>query len=245
MPEYKVLPAGDTALVVEFGESIDRRLSTRVLALAQRLNAARLNGIIETVPTFRSLMVHYDPLAVSAAALTERIGDLVRELETAGVAARQWRLPACYDPQVAPDLDEIASRAGLSPAQLVERHSTVTYHVYMLGFLPGCAYLGDLPGELSLPRRQTPRMRVPAGSVGIATTLSIIYPFETPSGWHIIGRSPAPLWKRRPCPGALLAPGDQVTFAPISLAEYEILQAKAAKDAFTIAPNGDAMGVAA
>ncbi len=106
MPEYRVLPAGDTALVVEFGERIDRRLSTWVLALAQRLNAARLNGIIETVPTFRSLMVHYDPLALSSAALTARIVELMRGLETAGVAGRHWRLPACYDPQVAPDLDE-------------------------------------------------------------------------------------------------------------------------------------------
>jgi inhibitor of KinA len=245
MPEYRVLPAGDTALVVEFGERIDRRLSTWVLALAQRLNAARLNGIIETVPTFRSLMVHYDPLELSSAALTARIVELMRGLETAGVAGRHWRLPACYDPQVAPDLDETAARTGLSPAQLIERHSAVTYHVYMLGFLPGCAYLGDIPAELALPRRQTPRMRVPAGSVGIATTISIIYPFETPSGWHIIGRSPAPLWQGRPTPGALLAPGDKVTFAPVSLAEYEDLHARAAKGALSIAPSEDAMGVAA
>jgi KipI family sensor histidine kinase inhibitor len=245
MPEYKVLPAGDTALLVEFGDRIDRRLSTRVLALAQRLNAARLNGIVETVPTFRSLMVHYDPLALSAAALTDTIVDLMRGLETAGIVGRHWRLPACYDPHVAPDLAETAAHTGLSPAQLIERHSAITYHVYMLGFLPGCAYLGDLPDELALPRRQTPRTRVPAGSLGIATTITIIYPFETPSGWHIIGRSPAPLWQRRPTPGALLAPGDQVTFRPVSLTEYEDLQAKAANGALRLEPSKDALGVAA
>ncbi len=245
MPEYRVLPAGDTALVVEFGDRIDRRLSTWVLALAQRLNAARLNGIVETVPTFRSLMVHYEPLALSAAALTARIVELMRGLETAAVAGRHWRLPVCYDPQVALDLEETACRVGLSPAQLIERHSAVTYHVYMLGFLPGCAYMGDLPAELALPRRQTPRTRVPAGSLGIATTISIIYPFETPCGFHIIGRSPAPLWQKRPTPGALLAPGDTVTFAPVSLAEYEDLRARAAQGALTIAPSEDAMGVAA
>jgi KipI family sensor histidine kinase inhibitor len=245
MPEYKVLPAGDTALVVEFGERIDRQLSTWVLALAERLNAARLNGIIETVPTFRSLMVHYDPLALSAADLTDRIVELMRGLETAQVASRHRRLPACYDPQVAPDLEETASRLGMTPSQLVERHSGITFHVYMLGFLPGCAYLGDIPPGLSLPRRQTPRMRVPAGSVGIATTISIIYPFETPSGWHIIGRSPAPLWHRQPSPGALLAPGDQVTFTPISLREYEDLRAKAANGALTMVPSTEMLGVAA
>ena len=176
MPEYRVLPAGDTALVVEFGERIDRRLSTWVLALAQRLDTARLNGIIETVPTFRSLMVHYDPLALSSAALTARIVELMRGLETAGVAGRHWRLPACYDPQVAPDLDETAARTGLSPAQLIERHSAVTYHVYMLGFLPGLAYMGDVPPELVLPRLVTPRHKIPAGSLGIAMAMSLIMP---------------------------------------------------------------------
>jgi KipI family sensor histidine kinase inhibitor len=245
MPEYRVLPAGDTALVVEFGDRIDRRLSTWVLALAQRLNAARLNGIVETVPTFRSLMVHYEPLALSAAALTARIVELMRGLETAAVAGRHWRLPVCYDSQLALDLEETASRVGLSPAQLIERHSAITYHVYMLGFLPGCAYMGDLPAELALPRRQTPRTRVPAGSLGIATTISIIYPFETPCGFHIIGRSPAPLWQKRPAPGALLAPGDTVTFAPVSLAEYEDLHARAAQGLLSITPSEDAMGVAA
>jgi len=157
--EYRILPAGDTALVVEFGGGIDRAVSTRVLALAQRLDEARLDGIVETVPTFRSLMVCFDPLMISAAALAERIGDLMPPVEAAAAPGRVWRLPACYDARLAPDLDHIADRAGLSPRAVVERHSATAFHVYMLGFLPGQAYLGDVPAELAFARRPTPRPR--------------------------------------------------------------------------------------
>ena len=147
MPDYRVLNAGDTAIVVEFGESIDRRLSTWVLALARRLDEARLDGIVETVPTFRSLLVHYDPLILSTASLAARIAELMQGLQVTEQGGRLWRLPACYDPCVGLDLDDVAARTGLSPAQVIERHSAVTYHVYMLGFLPGQAYMGDVPPE--------------------------------------------------------------------------------------------------
>jgi KipI family sensor histidine kinase inhibitor len=240
MPDYRLLPAGDTALVVEFGDRIDRRLSARVLALARRLNELALDGVIETVPTFRSLLVHYDPLVLPAATLTGRIGALLQDLRTNEDVGRIWRLPACYDARLAPDLDDVAARTGLSPAQVIERHSAATYHVYMLGFLPGQAYMGDVPGELALPRRESPRLKIPAGSLAIATTMTCIFPMETPCGWHLIGRSPIALWDKGPVPGALLAPGDQVTFAPVSLREYEDLAAKVADGRFRIAPCGEA-----
>ena len=242
--EYRILPAGDTALVVEFGDGIDRAVSTRVLALAQRLDEARLDGIVETVPTFRSLMVCFDPLMISAAALAERIGDLMPPVEAAAAPGRVWRLPACYDARLAPDLDHIADRAGLSPRAVVERHSATAFHVYMLGFLPGQAYMGDVPAELALPRLPTPRPRIPAGSLAITATMTCIFPLETPCGWHIIGRSPVPLWQSAPQPRALLRPGDQVTFAPVSLREYERLAAQAASGALEIVP-AHAMGTAA
>ncbi len=243
MPDYKVLPAGDTALVVEFGETVDRRLSTLVLALAQRLSEVRLEGIIETVPTFRSLMIHYDPLVLRAAALVARIDELMQSLQLSEERGRSWSLPACYDTDVAPDLDDVAARTGLSPAQVVERHSTVTYHVYMLGFLPGQAYMGDLPAELALARREKPRLKIPAGSLAIAATMTCIFPLETPCGWHLIGRSPVSLWQQRG--GALLTPGDKVVFNPISLREYESLLAKAAEGALDITPVDASIGAAA
>jgi inhibitor of KinA len=244
-PDYKLLDAGDTALVVEFGNSIDRRISATVLALARRVSQIDLGGVIECVPTFRSLMVHYDPLVVTSASLGMRIGELIRGLHIREDDGRVWRLPACYDPCIAPDLEHVADRTGLSAAQVVECHSATSYHVYMLGFLPGMAYLGDVPRELVLPRLATPRVKVPAGSLGIATTMTCVYPMDTPAGWHLIGRCPVPFLERRPQPTVLLAAGDKVTFAPVSLGEYEQLSAQAAAGTLKIMPVDEPMEVAA
>lgn len=231
---YRLLPAGDTALVIEFGDRIDRELSALVLALAKRLDEAKFDGVIECVPTFRSLMVHYEPLMLPYAALAARIGTLLQGLRASETAGRLWRLPVCYDASVAPDLADVAARANLTPAQVIERHSAVVYHVYMLGFLPGQPYLGDVPVELALPRRDVPRTKIPAGSVAIATTLTCIFPQETPCGWHLIGRCPVPLWDRGALP--LLRPGDQVSLAPVSLREFEDLLARSGEGRLTIAP---------
>lgn len=243
MSDYRVIPAGDTALVIEFGDRIDRGLNDQVLALAARLEAARLDGVIEVVPTFRSLMVHYDPLSLSFPALVARIGKLMQGLRKTETAPRRWRLPACYDASLAPDLDDVAARANLKPAQVIERHSATAYHVYMLGFLPGQAYMGDVTPALALPRRESPRTRIPAGSLAIAMTMTCIFPMETPCGWHLIGRSPVPLWTAGGA--ALLRPGDAVTFAPVSLREYEELAAKAADGRLTIAPSDETRDAAA
>src|SRR5205823_6304571 len=158
MGDFRLLPAGDTALVVEFGERIDRQLSARVLALARRLDALALAGVVETVPTFRSLMVHYEPLTIPAAVLTARIRALLADLTVTEAPGRSWRLPVCYDTPFALDLDVVAERTQLQRQDVIDLHSGSIYHVYMLGFLPGQAYMGDLPPELELPRRPTPRL---------------------------------------------------------------------------------------
>jgi len=243
MSEYRLLPAGDTALVVEFGDRIDRQLSLQVLALAQRLNETTLDGIVECVPTFRSLMVHYDPLVLPASVLKARIATLMRGLRTPEAPGRLWRLPACYDESLAADLDDVAARTGRTPAQIIERHSAPAYHVYMLGFLPGQAYMGDVAEELMLPRRATPRMKIPAGSLAMAMAMTCIFPQETPCGWHLIGRSPVRLWDA--AGGALLRPGDKVTFAPVSLREYERLVAQVAAGEFTLVPGDETVEAAA
>jgi inhibitor of KinA len=245
MANYKILLAGDTALIVEFGEQVDRRLNSRVLALAKALDERRLAGLIETVPTFRSLMVHYDPLVLSFEILTGCIDEAMRGLRTEEGAGHVWHLPACYDASLAPDLDHVMARTGLTAQQVVEHHSAVTYHVYMLGFLPGQAYLGDVPAALALPRHETPRLKIPAGSLAIAGTMTCIFPLETPCGWHLIGRSPVPLWQSQPGPSALLAPGDKVSFTPISLREYERMMSDVAAGTFQVQPDDDRMGVAA
>jgi inhibitor of KinA len=244
MLEYRVLSAGDTALVVEFGDRIDRELSTAVLSLAQGLDAERIAGIVETVPTFRSLMVHYEPLALPAAALIARIDEQMQKLRAREIVGRVWHLPVCYDPQFAIDLADIARQTSLSMRQVVERHSGTTYHVYMLGFLPGQAYMGEVATELALKRLETPRTRIPAGSLAIAATMSCVFPLETPCGWHVIGRCPIPLWDHERA-SALLAPADKVVFRPVSVREYETLVTKAAQGALRVEPVSVFHGAAA
>jgi KipI family sensor histidine kinase inhibitor len=189
--------------------------------------------------------VHYDPLILPTASLAAHIADLMRGLQVSEQGGRLWRLPACYDPGLGLDLDDVAARTGLSPGQVIERHSAVTYHVYMLGFLPGQAYMGDVPAELALARRESPRLKIPAGSLAIASAMTCIFPMETPCGWHLIGRSPVALWEGGPRPRALLAPGDKVSFAPLSLREYERLLAKAADGTLKIFPLDEAIEAAA
>jgi KipI family sensor histidine kinase inhibitor len=233
----RLLPCGDRALTVEFGASIDRRLSALVLGLANRLTAVSIAGVVELVPTFRSLTIHYDPLLLPRAQLETALAPLLSNLEAAQGTGSLWRIPTCYDPSLAPDLTEVAQRTGLTPDQVAERHSATTYHVYMVGFLPGYPYMGDLPPELALPRRENPRTKVPPGSVAIATTLTAVYTLESPGGWHLIGRTPAPLWDLRRDPPAVLAPGDKVVFEPVSLARYEALAAQAAAGALRLEPD--------
>jgi inhibitor of KinA len=230
----RLLPCGDSALTVEFGEGIDRRVSALVLGLANRLAAASIAGLVELVPTFRSLTIHYDPLLLPRAELKAALAPLLVRLEAAEGTGSLWRIPACYDPSLAPDLIEVAERTGLTPDQVAERHSAAAYHVYMVGFLPGYPYMGDLPPELALPRRENPRTKVPPGSVAIATTLTAVYTLESPGGWHLIGRTPTPLWDLRRDPPAVLAPGDKVVFEPVSLAQYAVLAAQAAAGAFQL-----------
>lgn len=244
MLDYRIVPAGDTALVIEFGDRIDRELNAAVLALAQSLQSERIVGVIESVPTFRSLMVYYEPLVLSAAALIAQIDERVRGLKAREIVGRLWHLPVCYDPRFAIDLEDVAGRVGLSNQQVVERHSGPVYHVYMLGFLPGQAYMGEVPAELALDRRETPRTRIPAGSVAIAGTMSCIFPLETPCGWHIIGRCPIPLWDHARA-AALLAPADKVAFVPVSAREYETLVTRALEGVLRLEPASEFVGAVA
>jgi len=224
----RVLNSGDTALVVEFGDRIDRAISDRVLALRGRVDAARIPGVVETVPTFRSLMVHYDPLTVRAAELTGTLKTLLEGAKALDRVRRLWRVPVCYEAELAPDLADVAARTRLGPDEVVRLHSSVRYHVYMVGFLPGYPYMGDLPAPLRLPRRADPRVRVPPGSVAIATAMTAIYPVECPGGWHLIGTTPIGIFDTATEPPALFAPGDAVEFEPIDRATFDRLQVRTA-----------------
>jgi KipI family sensor histidine kinase inhibitor len=218
--KVRFLSAGDRALVVEFGDRVDRRLSERVLQLDRAIGSNPPKGVVETVPSFRSLLLYYDPLVTARAKLEEAIAGLLDRGEFIPSGARLWRIPVCYEAEFAPDLQEVARLTGLTAGEVVALHSGTRFHIYMLGFLPGFPYMGDLPEKLALPRRADPRLRVPAGSISIATSLTAIYPFESPGGWHLIGTTPIRLFdSERPKP-ALLGPGDAVEFEPIDAASF-------------------------
>jgi len=234
MTGVRFLPAGDKALLVEFGETIERALSERVLRLAERIKELRLNGVIETLPTFRSLLVRYDPLQTSGATLENEISAHLEDAGSAPDEVRLWHIPGCYDRRCAPDLDEVAERTGLTSDEVVVRHSGTRFLVYVVGFAAGYPYMGDLPSELVLPRRADPRVRVPAGSIAMATTLTGIYPLESPGGWHLIGAAPIrlfdPNWERP----ALLRPGDFAKFEPVDFAEYERIRAAVERNDYDV-----------
>lgn len=234
----RFLAAGDTALVVELGDHVDRKTSAQVLALSDKVEAAGIPGVVETVPTFRSLMVHYDPSLTSQAEVKAAIGPILAEIGDAETkTGRLWVLPTCYDPEFGIDLAETAERTGLKVPDVIELFSGMTFHLYMLGFLPGHPYMGDVPKVLDLPRRPSPRVRVVPGSIATAIGLAVIYPLETPGGWHILGRTPVRVYDRRRDPAVFFAPNDQLRFPPISREEHDALEAKAAAGVLPIAPT--------
>ncbi len=196
-----------------------------MLRLQARVHSAGLTGVLETVPTFRSLMIHYDPTVTRAADLSQQVMALAHTANTVAQHRRGWRVPVCYESEYAPDLATVAERTGLSPDAVVSLHLSTRYHVYMIGFLPGFPYMGDLPPQLVLPRREDPRVRIPVGAVAIANTMTGIYPVASPGGWHLIGRTPVPMFDVRSASPSLLAPGDAVAFTSISAAAYQEIRA--------------------
>ncbi len=230
----KFLSSGDTAIVIEFGERIDRDLSDGVLKLSAAVRAENLPGVVETMPTFRSLMIHYDPLITNSVDLVQGVKKL---LDRTGGGARQvklWRVPACYAASHAPDLADVAERTGLGADDVIRLHSSTRFHIYMIGFVPGFAYMGDLPQALVLPRRVDPRTRVPAGSIAIATNMTAVYPLESPGGWHLIGTTPIRMFNPKWARPALFSPGDAVRFEPVSVDEFESIRAAVAADAYQV-----------
>lgn len=211
----RLLPVGDRAVSVEFGDVIDPALSARVRALEASLCREPLPGLLETVPTYRSLLVLYEPAATGFAALATRLLERAAEAEAAPRQGRVHEVPTCYGGEHGPDLPDVARRCGVPEREVVALHTSNEYTAFMLGFRPGFAYLGLLPEVLALPRRGTPRVRVPPGAVAIAGRQTAIYPSPSPGGWHLIGRTSRRLFDPGAEPPALLAPGDRVRFLPV------------------------------
>jgi KipI family sensor histidine kinase inhibitor len=218
----RFLLAGDTALVVEFGDEVSSDINTKVRKLFLYLEKSTLKGIGETVPTYRSLMVHYNPLELPLETLRSELEKaIVKSTNMLLRESRRITVPVKYGGEYGPDLEAVAAHNKITPEDVIRIHSSIDYLVYMIGFTPGFPYLGEPPRSIACPRLTTPRVKVPAGSVGIAGTLTGIYPLESPGGWRLIGRTPLKLFDEKSEPPSLLQAGDYIRFQSISEPDYE------------------------
>jgi inhibitor of KinA len=233
--EPRFLSAGDRAMVVELGDEIDPATNARTRALALAIDGRRIDGVVETVPTYRSVLVYVDPLRVSMAALVGSIRDLARHLEEVELPSpRIVEIPTVYGGAYGPDLQDVAAHTGLTPDDIVAIHSGTDYLVYMMGFITGFPYLGGLSETLAMPRLPTPRTAVPAGSIGIALQQTGIYPVETPGGWRLVGRTPVRWFDATREPPVPVEAGDYIRFVPVSVAEYEDLRIRVQAGTFRL-----------
>jgi KipI family sensor histidine kinase inhibitor len=223
LAEPRLLPVGDTALTVEFGASYTPEAAARARSLDRQLEGTE--GIVERVATLRSLTIHYDPRRLGLRRLTALLRALPPVAAAEAEGAR-WVLPICYEGDHAPDLADLSTRLGLTPAEIVEIHAAGCYRAIMVGGYPGYPYLAGLDPRLAVPRRTTPRLAVPAGSLAVANEFTAIYPQTVPGGWNLLGRTPVPLFdpaRERP---ALIATGDEVRFRPVPVEEFDALSGR-------------------
>jgi len=225
------MPMGESAVLVEVAEEISREANNYVLALMRKVEVKKLKGIVELVPAYTTLLVHYDPKIISFEEVCKAVEEAEKEVRVEGVERaigekRLIEVPVVYGKQFGPDLEYVAKYAGISCDEVIKIHSSQTYLVYMIGFTPGFTYMGEVPEIIAAPRLEKPRLRVPAGSVGIADKETGIYSVESPGGWRIIGRTPLKLFNPNKDPPTLLKAGDLVKFKPITEEEYEKLKEK-------------------
>lgn len=229
-PHYR--PAGDSGLIVEFGDRLDERINNAVLAFDARLRRAALAGVSETVPTIASVLISFDPLALPLERLEGELDVLLAETDWLSApppaGRKRWRIPALYGGEAGPDLAETAELVGVGEAELVREHAETVQRVLMLGFAPGFSYLGRLPERWDLPRLTKPKPRVPPGSLSVAVRQSTFTATTIPTGWRTIARSPFLAFDLARDPAFALEPGDEVTFEPITQKEFERLEAREA-----------------
>jgi KipI family sensor histidine kinase inhibitor len=228
-PQASFLLMGDRGLLVEFGDEISAEVNEKVRKMALAIQAETPDGVIEVVPTYRSLLVLYNPLIISLEDLKKRLELLEKDLkEISFPDAKLTKIPVLYGGDFGPDLEKVAEYLHLTSEEVIRLHCSKPYFIYMIGFMPGFPYMGELPDALITPRLKTPRLSVAAGSVAIAQKQTGIYPVESPGGWQILGRTPVRLFNPEKEPPALLRMGNLVQFYPISEKEFHELNSQSA-----------------
>jgi inhibitor of KinA len=230
-PDLVIYSLSEKAITLQFGNSISANLLTQVTTVNLLVQQQPFPGFISTIPAYNTLTIYFDPLQVFKSNLDglhcfEKVENYILSLSVPAHHTENYnespiKIPVCYSSEFGPDLIELAALHNLSPEAVINLHSEVTYTVYMIGFVPGFAYLGGLNQSLASPRKAVPRAAVPAGSVGIAGEQTGIYPLQTPGGWQIIGRTPLPMFDANRAQPSLLKAGDLIRFEPITITEFE------------------------
>lgn len=222
---FKYLPLGDSAFLIKLGNEISVEINKKIRALSIKISQSKIKGIVELIPAYNELLICYDPHLINFDILLERLKLIENSLSSITLPPPQLiHIPVCYEPEFALDIEIVASTNILSVDEVVRIHSSSHYLVYMLGFTPGFCYLGGMDFRLTTPRKDTPRIKIEAGSVGIAGNQTGIYPIDSPGGWQIIGKTPIKPFDPNRQPEFLIEPGDYIKFDPISLKEFNDIQ---------------------
>lgn len=221
MQKFKILTAGDSSILIEFGNEISPKINQRIASTVQMMRQQQIEGVIDIIPAFCSLVINYDPRVVSYEEITKRMEKLLKmDIKTETSSKKVYEIPVCYGGEYGPDLAFIAENAGLTQEEVIKIHSSRDYLIYMLGFLPGFCYLGGLDERIHTPRLANPRLKINAGSVGIGGSQTGIYPLDSPGGWQLMGMTPVKTYDPERAVPILVEAGDYIRFIPIDEAEY-------------------------
>ncbi len=236
MQNIRFLTAGDSSLLIEFGKEISPAVNRKIAATVQLMKDQNIEGVVDVIPAFCSLLVNYDPRVIRYEEIRERMQALVKVEAKAGQQRRKvFEIPVCYGGEYGPDIENIAEHAGLSVEEVIELHSSRDYLIYMLGFLPGFTYLGGLDERLHTPRLANPRIRIPAGSVGIGGSQTGIYPLDSPGGWQLMGMTPVRTYDPSREVPILVEAGDYIRFVPVDEEEYNRIREAVARGEYQCA----------
>ena len=233
--EPRFLPGGDKAIFVEFGDTIEPELNRRVRNLMLAIQKEKITGVVEIVPAYRSLLIYYEPLQISPKELREILSQLAQRLEESKLPeSKLIEVPTVYGGEYGPDLEFVANYNRLSAEEVIKIHTGVPYLIYMIGFMPGFPYVGVMSPKIAVPRLDTPRIKVPAGSVCITGNQTGIYPTESPGGWRLIGRTPLKLFEPNRKPPVLFQAGDYLVFASITPEKFTSIKEAVARGTYQL-----------
>ena len=235
MQNIKILTEGDSSLLVEFGNEIDPDINRKISATIRLMKQNEIKGVVDIIPAFCSLLINYDPRVISYADIRARIEALLKVEVKSGESKKIiYEIPVCYGGEYGPDINTIAENAGISVDEVIKIHSSSDYLIYMLGFLPGFCYLGGLDERIHTPRLSNPRLKIPAGSVGIGGSQTGIYPVESPGGWQLMGKTPVKTYDPDRKVPILVNAGEYIRFIPIDEAEFLRIKALVDKNEYEV-----------